>query len=87
MSTLIQSLHEPALGDWADNEPGAIEKLHELNEFYRRNRWPVEYSKTVHTLRRGDARDLSFIPDESVHLVVTSPPIGLSKNIPHTRTN
>ena len=27
-----------------------------------------------HRIVRGDARDLSFIPDESVHLVVTSPP-------------
>jgi DNA modification methylase len=29
---------------------------------------------TTHRLVQGDARDLSFIPDESVHLVVTSPP-------------
>lgn len=29
---------------------------------------------TTHTLYHGDARDLSFIKDESVHLVVTSPP-------------
>jgi modification methylase len=29
---------------------------------------------TVHRLINGDARDLSFLPDESVHLVVTSPP-------------
>lgn len=29
---------------------------------------------TVHRLVQGDARDLSFIPDESIHLVVTSPP-------------
>jgi site-specific DNA-methyltransferase (adenine-specific) len=29
---------------------------------------------TVHRLVNGDARDLSFIDDESVHLVVTSPP-------------
>ncbi len=29
---------------------------------------------TTHTLVNGDARDLSFIPDESVHVVVTSPP-------------
>lgn len=27
-----------------------------------------------HELRLGDARDLGFLPDESVHLVVTSPP-------------
>lgn len=29
---------------------------------------------TSHQLYRADARDLSFIPDSSVHLVVTSPP-------------
>lgn len=31
-------------------------------------------SATVHRLIQGDARNLSFIPDVSVHLVVTSPP-------------
>ncbi len=31
-------------------------------------------AKTIHQLVQGDARDLSFIADESVHLVVTSPP-------------
>jgi len=29
---------------------------------------------TEHRVVEGDARDLSFLPDESVHLVVTSPP-------------
>lgn len=33
-----------------------------------------EAKKTKHKLILGDARDLSFIPDGSVHLVVTSPP-------------
>jgi len=31
-------------------------------------------AKTLHRLINGDARDLSFLPDGSVHLVVTSPP-------------
>mgnify|MGYP002813389302 CR=1 FL=1 len=31
-------------------------------------------SSTVHRLINGDARDLSFLDDESLHLVVTSPP-------------
>jgi site-specific DNA-methyltransferase (adenine-specific) len=31
-------------------------------------------STTLHRLINGDARDLSFLEDESVHLVVTSPP-------------
>jgi DNA modification methylase len=34
----------------------------------------IDMEKTNHRLINGDARDLSFIPDESVHLVVTSPP-------------
>ena len=29
---------------------------------------------TIHRLINGDARDLSFLPDASVHLVLTSPP-------------
>lgn len=35
---------------------------------------PAISATTVHRLLRGDARDLSFLADESVHLVVTSPP-------------
>jgi modification methylase len=31
-------------------------------------------SSTVHRLINGDARDLSFLDNESVHLIVTSPP-------------
>ena len=34
----------------------------------------IDAIPTVHRLVQGDARDLSFIPDESIHLVVTSPP-------------
>lgn len=34
----------------------------------------VDDVPTLHRLVQGDARDLSFIPDESIHLVVTSPP-------------
>lgn len=30
--------------------------------------------KTTHRLINGDARDLSFLPDQSIHLVITSPP-------------
>ena len=37
---------------------------------------------TTHRFYLGDARELSFIPDESVHLVVTSPPYGNLKEYP-----
>ena len=34
----------------------------------------IDELRTLHRLVQGDARDLSFIPDESIHLVLTSPP-------------
>lgn len=30
--------------------------------------------KTTHTLINGDSRNLSLIPDKSIHLIITSPP-------------
>ena len=41
-------------------------------------------SKTEHLLVCGDARDLSFIADSSVHLVLTSPPWWTLKRYPPT---
>ena len=57
-----------------DNCPGAPELLRRANEFYRNAAWPSPYDQTSHSIDLGDARDLSGIADESVHLVVTSPP-------------
>ncbi len=37
---------------------------------------------TKHSLHLGDSRDLSFIQDESMHLVVTSPPYWTLKQYP-----
>lgn len=39
---------------------------------------------TTHTLHCGDARHLDWIQDESVHLVVTSPPYWTLKQYPQT---
>ncbi|QNI31197.1 site-specific DNA-methyltransferase [Alloacidobacterium dinghuense] len=57
-----------------DADPGALEIYREANNHYRTVPWPAPFDKTTHRLRLGDARDLSWIPDSSVHLVVTSPP-------------
>lgn len=65
---------ETAQIDYPDNERGAIEKMLALNAYYRSHPWPRPFDTTCHTLRLGDARDLRSIADESVHLVVTSPP-------------
>jgi len=62
-----------------DNKAGAIEELLRLNKHYRENPWPAPFDTTTHRLHPGDARDLSWIPDESIQLVVTSPPSWTSK--------
>jgi site-specific DNA-methyltransferase (adenine-specific) len=65
---------EKALGDFADNKRGAINQLLALNAHYRTQPWPSPFDETRHTLRLGDARDLSWIPNATIHLIVTSPP-------------
>ena len=42
--------------------------------------------KSFHRLIEGDARELSFIPDESIHLVVTSPPYWILKKYRENRS-
>src|SRR5258708_34463455 len=62
--------HLPA----TDNEPGAVATLLKANRLLRQHRWPAPYDRTRHEMILGDARDLCFVADGSVHLVVTSPP-------------
>ena len=57
-----------------DNTPEGLRQLLEINAEYRTRPWVPPFDTTSHRLHLGDARDLSWIPDESVHLVVTSPP-------------
>jgi DNA modification methylase len=57
-----------------DNTPEGMQALLAANRHYRQIAWPAPYNQTTHRLHQGDARDLSWIPDASVHLVVTSPP-------------
>lgn len=58
----------------SDNAPGALAALRAANLYYRNTTWPKPFDATEHRLHLGDARDLSWIPDKSVHLIVTSPP-------------
>jgi len=58
----------------ADNSPEALAHLIAANKGFRAQAWPAPYDSTVHRLHLGDARDLSWLDDKSVHLVVTSPP-------------
>lgn len=58
----------------SDNTPEGLARLIEANRVLRRSSWPKPYCETHHALSSGDARDLSWVRSESVHLVVTSPP-------------
>jgi len=68
----------------ADNTPEALAALQAANIQYRQEPWPVPFDTTTHKLHLGDARDLSWIPDESIHLVVTSPPYWTLKEYNHS---
>lgn len=57
-----------------DATPEGLAELRRANEAYRKMAWPAPFDSTSHRLHQGDARDLSWLPDGSVHLVVTSPP-------------
>lgn len=71
VSAVTRAIEELPL---ADNAAGAVEKMLRANAILRNVPWPQPFDKTVHRLHAGDARDLSWLADESIHLVVTSPP-------------
>jgi DNA modification methylase len=66
----------------ADNTAEAAQIYRAANERFREVPWPPPFDKTCHQLTLGDARDLSSIESESVHLVVTSPPYWTLKDYP-----
>lgn len=67
----------------ADNTPGAVDRMLRANGILRNLPWPEPFDRTVQKLHVGDARDLSWQADGSVHLVVTSPPYWILKEYEH----
>jgi site-specific DNA-methyltransferase (adenine-specific) len=56
----------------------------QANAILRHLPWPKPFDETTHRVQCGDARDLSRLANESVHLVVTSPPYWTLKTYePH----
>jgi DNA modification methylase len=64
------------LGDYQT----AIPKIAKHPETLKRIETYVRKLPTEHSLHRGDARELDFIPDSSIHLIVTSPPYWTLKD-------
>jgi modification methylase len=71
--TLKRARRAPVLPP-EDNTPEGLQALLAANRHYRDVAWPEPFNRTTHRLHLGDARNLSWIPDASVQLVVTSPP-------------
>src|SRR5438874_9517790 len=68
----------------SDNIEGAVEKMLRANAILRLLPWPKPFDETTHQIRVGDARDLSWLSSDAVHLVVTSPPYWTLKDYePH----
>lgn len=66
----------------SDNTPQGLKIFRAANEHFRQIPWPKPFNLTEHRISQGDARDMSAIPDASVHLVVTSPPYWTLKEYP-----
>jgi site-specific DNA-methyltransferase (adenine-specific) len=64
---------EPSLPQ-TDNEDGAPHRLLAVNRWWRSKPWPAPFDRTTHAIMQDDSRNLRGLADESVHLVVTSPP-------------
>src|SRR5687767_3794809 len=64
----------------SDNTATSLKQYREANALLRNTPWPAPYDVTCHRLHQGDARDLSWLDDNSVHLVVTSPPYWTLKD-------
>ena len=67
----------PNLPEWIANPANPqtdIPRIAKDRELLKQIELAVQQVPTHHRLYHGDSRNLSFIPDESVHLVVTSPP-------------
>ena len=58
----------------ADNTAEALKVFRAANLHFRTVPWPQPFDRTTHSIVEGDARNLSHISDDSVDLVVTSPP-------------
>ena len=57
-----------------DNTATGFASLLDANQRCRAQSWPHPFDQTTHRLHLGDGRELGWIDDESVHLIVTSPP-------------
>lgn len=72
MSKVTSKAQQPT--ELYDNTPDGLQALLRANERLRQSPWPAPFDRTSHQLHLGDARDLSWLKSESVHLVLTSPP-------------
>ena len=69
----------------ADNTTEGLKIFRAANERFRQIPWPTPFDETMHRVELSDARNLSWLEDRSVHLVVTSPPYWTLKQYEGSR--
>lgn len=86
-ATSVSSLDAfvPEEVEGAGREQSAIPRIAKNARLVGMIEHAVQRIPTRHQLHLGDARNLEFIPDESVHLVVTSPPYWTLKEYRHSK--
>ncbi len=67
-------MYLPGVAFNLENPQTDIPRLAKDKKFLKQVEFAVQQLPTRHTLHLADSCNLSFIPDQSVHLVVTSPP-------------
>jgi len=68
-----QQFLPPAVAN-LENPQTDIPRIAKDADLLRQIESAIQELPTMHRLVRGDSRTLSFLPDQSVHLIVTSPP-------------
>ena len=72
--TLNHDKYLPAAVAHLENPQTELPRIARDKNLIRKLEATIQQIPTAHRLLQGDARNLSYIEDESVHLVVTSPP-------------
>lgn len=82
-ATTDHEKHLPKSVSKLENPQTDIPRIAKNGRWVREIESAVQQIQTTHRLIQGDARGLSFIHDESVHLTVTSPPYWTLKKYRH----
>ncbi len=81
----LETLPEHVLALMESNDQTLLPALAKNQQATQAIEAVIQNLYTHHTLLDGDGREMDDVPDESVHLIVTSPPYWTLKQYPHSQ--